>query len=119
MFFASTDPLIRVNSLLQDYKLKETQLFANLVNYYDYNFNNAQNIKFFEDLSWESIYSGYNHNDYLKIFKKYREVYDNRSYKWSFQNLNNLLTNRDSELVFRFGTNAKSKNLKNIGFFLF
>jgi hypothetical protein len=51
------------------------------VNYYDYDFRNAQAIRLFEDVIWESTYSSYNHQDYLNIYNKYRETYDPRSLK--------------------------------------
>jgi hypothetical protein len=49
------------------------------VNYYDYDFRNAQALRLFEDVVWESTYSSYNHQDYLTIFNKYRETYDTRA----------------------------------------
>jgi hypothetical protein len=51
------------------------------VNYYDYDFRNAQALRLFEDVVWESAYSSYKFQDYLNIFNKYRETYDPRSLK--------------------------------------
>lgn len=117
MFLSSTNPNIRLSHLLQDNLLKGTHFLPYFVNYYDYNFNNAQAIRSFEDLSWESTYSSYVYNDYLKVFKKYREVYDPKSYKWSFNSTNILEVDRDSTQPLRFNTNAKIKNPKNLGAF--
>lgn len=87
------------------------------VNYYDYDFRNASAIRLFEDIIWESAYSSYNHQEYLNIYNKYRETYDPRSLKWAYNNKLLLNVDRDYNLTSKFGTNAKSKDLKNIGHF--
>jgi heme/copper-type cytochrome/quinol oxidase subunit 2 len=117
MFFANTNPNIRLNHLLQDYSLQSNSQLTNFVNYYDYNFDNAQSLKFFEDIVWESAYSGYSHANYLKVFKKYREFEDFRYYRWDFNNTNLLSLDRDAEVSCRFGTDAKVRAPKNMGKF--
>jgi hypothetical protein len=79
--FASTNPDIRLNHLIQDNTLRGTHFLPSFTNYYDYNFNNAQALKSYEDIVWESTYSSYVFNDYLKVYKKYREMYDPKSYR--------------------------------------
>jgi hypothetical protein len=115
--FAATNPDIRLNHLIQDTSLRGTHFLPSFVNYYDYNFNNAQAIKSFEDIVWESTYSSYVYNDYLKVYKKYREMYDPKSYRWSYNNTNLLEVDRDATQSLRFNTNAKVKNPKNLGSF--
>ena len=117
MFFANTNPNIRLGHLIQDYNLQSKNQLGNFVNYYDYNFDNAQSLKFFEDIMWESVYSGYSHSNYLKVFKKYREFEDLKYYKWEFNNSNLLLEDRDAEMGCRFGTDAKIRTPKNMGKF--
>jgi hypothetical protein len=48
--FAATNPDIRLNHLIQDNSLRSAHFLPSFVNYYDYNFNNAQAIKSFEDI---------------------------------------------------------------------
>jgi hypothetical protein len=62
-------------------QLQEKSYLPNFVNYYDYDFRNAQGLRLLEDILWESTYSSYIHQDYLKIYNKYRETYDPRSLK--------------------------------------
>jgi hypothetical protein len=51
MFFASTNPDIRLNYLNQEFNLQSKLKIPTNVDYYDYNFNNAQSLKIFEDIS--------------------------------------------------------------------
>jgi heme/copper-type cytochrome/quinol oxidase subunit 2 len=115
--FRSTNPDIRLNHLIQDSTLRGSHFLPSFVNYYDYNFNNIQAIKSFEDISWESTYSSYVFGDYLKVYKKYRDMYDPKSYKWSYNNSNLLEQDRDATQSLRFNTNAKVKSPKNLGSF--
>ena len=115
LYYSNTNTDLRLKSLLHTAAMSENMYLPMYVNYYDYDFRNAQALRLFEDLTWESIYSSYNHLDYLKIYNKYRETYDPKSLGWT--SFNSLLLNvdRDYDTAFRFGTNAKSKDLKVIG----
>jgi len=117
MVWSQTNPHLRVSNVLSLNKIKEGLYLPFYVNYYDYDFRNAQALRSFEDILWESSYSSYNHQDYLTIYNKYREMYDSRSMKWGYLNSLFLNSDRDFDQSYRFGTNAKAKELKNIGSF--
>lgn len=117
LYWSTINPDLRLSNLLHANKMQTQFYLPHYVDYYDYDFRNAQALRLFEDLVWESVYSGYTHQDYLNIYNKYRETYDSRSLKWDYTNLLRLNIDRDFNQTFRFGTNAKSKNLANIGKF--
>jgi hypothetical protein len=67
MFFATINPDIRLSHLLQNFTLRSMLQLPTNVDYYDYNFNNAQTVKAFEDIASEALASSYVYSDYLKI----------------------------------------------------
>ena len=114
-YWSNTNTDLRLNALVQTASMSENFYLPMYVNYYDYDFRNAQALRLFEDIVWESVYSSYNHADYLKIYNKYRETYDSKSLSWPHTNDLLLKIDRDYDSLYRFGTNAKSKELKTIG----
>jgi hypothetical protein len=116
-YWAGTNPDLRLSSLEKASNMDKHYYLPLFVPYYDYDFRNAQGFRLFEDLVWESIYSGYSHQEYLNVYSKYREMYDPRFYKWSFTNTLFLKPDRSYNASMRFGTNAKVKDLSSIGSF--
>jgi hypothetical protein len=117
MYWSGTNPDLRISNLAQSLEFEKNSFLPSFVPYYDYDFRNSQGIHLFEDMVWESIYSGYSHQEYLNIYNKYRETYDPRFYRWSFVSSLFLKLDRGYKSLNRFGSNAKSKDLKSIGLF--
>jgi len=115
MYWAGTNTDLRILNLLRYNSLTMSYYLPNFTPYYDYDFRNAQAIRLFEDIVWESAFSGYNFQEYLNVYTKYRELYDARSYKWGFINDLFLKVDRGYDKGLRFSTNAKVKDLASIG----
>ena len=116
-YWSNSNTTHRLSNILDAIKLQENSYLPLFTNYYDYDFRNAAGIRLLEDALWESTYSAYLHQDYLNIYNKYRESYDPRSLKWGYTNTLLLNADRDYNQEWKFGTNAKAKELKNVGTF--
>ena len=70
-FWVNSHPDLRINSLLQAATNTDSSQLPLFVNYYEYDFRNAQALELLEESYWETSYSSYNHLDYLNINESY------------------------------------------------
>lgn len=74
MFWANSNPDLRINSVLQSAFDTDSSYIPLFTNYYDYDFRNAQALELLEESFWETSYSSYNHLDYLNINEAFKKT---------------------------------------------
>ena len=101
LFWDKTNPSFRLNNSIKSSLNPNYSYMPIFTNYYDYDFKNASALEMLEESFWESMYSSYNHLDYLNSLdlvnksnyssiKYLKAKYDN-AYLNKNKNINHLL----------------------------
>jgi len=101
LFWNKTTPTWRINNTIKSSINPNYSYIPLFTNYYEYDFKNASALEMLEESVWESMYSSYNHLEYLlsnDLFNnadlshlKYLRAKYNNSYWYRNQEVNNYL----------------------------